>query len=141
MIGFIDDELRQWAAWSILRKDGGLGYPHQVNFARLGGGACSRYEPIVDENAMKMERCVLCLPHDLWCVVDYWYRNPSANITSCSLHCKCHRETVYSRLNRAHIKIMGWLNDLESGVALPIPRKPKKDAGLRRNRLTSVPTV
>lgn len=141
MIHYIDDQLRQWAQWSLLRNDGGLGYPRQVNFVRLGGGDCGSFAPVIDEQAVEMEQCVLRLPYDQWCVVDYWYRAPSANPTLCALHCHCSRDTVYSRLHQAHVSLMGWLNDLAAGVALPSPRKPKKDAGLRKKRLTTAPTV
>jgi len=141
MIGFIDDELRQWAAWSIARRDGGLGYPRQINFARLGSGACSSFAPIIDEDAVAMEQCVLRLPESLWCVVDYWYRAPSANPTLCALYCNCHRDTVYARLNQAHVQLMGWLNDLAADIALPAPRKPNKTGAHAKKRLTPTPTV
>lgn len=125
MIHFIDDQLRQWAQWSLSRLDGGLGYPKQSNFTQIGGSGTATFAPIIDADAAAMEQCVLRLPAELWCVVDYWYRAPGACPTLCALHCRCHRDTCYQRLNRAHVLLLGWLNDLAADVALPPPRKHK----------------
>lgn len=141
MIHYIDDELRQWAQWSILRQDGGLGYPRQSNFTRIGGGSGGAFSPVIDEDAAAVEQCVLRLKDELWCVVDYWYRSPSASPTSTALFCRCHRDTVYSRLHQAHIHIMGWLNDLACDVPLPPPRASKKVSTILKKRLTPPPTV
>jgi hypothetical protein len=38
----------------------------------------------------------------------------------------CCRDTVYERVSRANVKLLGFFNDIEAGVALPVYDKQKK---------------
>lgn len=94
--------------------------------------------PVIDEDAATIEMCVLRLDDVHWRVVEACYLGPERNMTQVALICRCHRDTVYTRLHEAHVDIMGWMNDLAAGIALP-PARIRKN--LSHTPLTSIPTL
>lgn len=138
MIHYIDGQLWNWSAWVARRSDGGTGFPSQVSFARLSGGEKRSMMPVIDEDAAAVELCVLRLGDVHWRVVQACYLGPERNMTQVALICRCHRDTVYTRLHEAHVQIMGWMNDIAAGMTLP-PARIRKH--LSPTPLTGNPTL
>jgi hypothetical protein len=109
---YINDRLNQWAHWVAQRDSGALGYPHQSAFVRLAGGSgsySSRLAPDLNERAWEIERAVQSLRGELKeCVVSFYCR--IGTIEQKARECRCCRDTMYSRLDRAHGLILDALN-------------------------------
>lgn len=115
MILYVNTRLNGWAEWVASGKRVvGLGYPSQCSYTRLSGRSDCVGSPEFDEDAWEMEQAVQRLPADLKQLVIVFYLETSSGEQKAKrLH--CHRDTMYSRLNRAHNELLGHLNDLASG--------------------------
>ena len=125
MIEYIHRQLIDWADWVAHgRRVAGLGLPSQCSFTKLAASGSAHSAPQIDEEASKMDRavCALRVTHaDLALVVDRFYlRTTTAEILARELG--IHRDTVYARIGRGQQEILGYLNDIEAGVALPTHR-------------------
>ena len=62
-IEYIRHRLENWSRWSMQQESGGLGYPKQSAFARLGGrsGRSEAVIPIDNIDASEMDRAVKSL--------------------------------------------------------------------------------
>jgi DNA-directed RNA polymerase specialized sigma24 family protein len=109
MILYINAKLNTWSDWVASgRKVVGLGYPSQVAFMRLTPSSNSLREPILNEEAWEIEQAVQRLDAQLREVVDQFYLHAgTAESHAKALHI-C-RDTLYSRLHAAHLRIMDWL--------------------------------
>jgi DNA-directed RNA polymerase specialized sigma24 family protein len=109
MILYINAKLNVWAHWVAGgRKVVGLGYPSQVAFTRLTPSSNSLRSPIENEEAWEIERAVHRLDARLRDVVDRVYLRAGTAETHAKELCIC-RDTLYSRLHAAHVKIMEWM--------------------------------
>jgi DNA-directed RNA polymerase specialized sigma24 family protein len=115
VIVYINQQLNEWGLWSMSGGRVTLGYPHQAPYCRLmprsasGGSAVSS---LADDEAMRIERAVRALPPDLRrLVVIFYVKMRSAPAESIAKHLHCCRDTVYARLHRAHVLVMGELMD------------------------------
>lgn len=107
---YIKARLNQWAEWSLQRSSGGLGYPRECPYTRMqarsGGGFVS---PDIDVDAMEIESAVSELPEPFRTTVRVFYVAPGT-VEQKAADLRCHRDTVHSRIQRAHIIILGWLD-------------------------------
>lgn len=73
MLQHIDERLRRWAEWNVRRTEGGIGYPRQANYTRLGGSSGMGYCEIPDEEAWEIEQIVTSMGEILKVSVRTWY--------------------------------------------------------------------
>jgi DNA-directed RNA polymerase specialized sigma24 family protein len=113
MILYINQRLDQWGLWCRTGRER-AGYPKRAAFMRLvpatGGGDVV----ICDDEAMQINRAVQSLDSELREVVDLYYikmRSCPAGTIARSL--RCHRDTLYARLHRAHLLVMDAIHDEE----------------------------
>jgi DNA-directed RNA polymerase specialized sigma24 family protein len=109
MILHINAKLNQWADWVATgRKVVGLGYPGQCAFMRLTPSTSEWRAPIENEEAWSVERAVQHLEPCLKSAVEQFYlRAGTADTHAKALH--CHRDTLYSRIHQAHVRIMEFM--------------------------------
>lgn len=112
---YINDRLNAWARWVMSRAGGGLGFPKQVAFSRLsGGGPGSQLPAGLDENAYEVEQAVQTLRPELKQAVQAFYCSVGT-VEQKAKDCHCCRDTLYSRLDRAHGLILDVLNGYACG--------------------------
>lgn len=116
MIIYIDTQLRLWAEW---RRSGHtrLGYPRRSAFVVGGGGGQAL---ITDEDALAVDRSVAALDPILHQLVECYYISMrSCTAKEIAQHLHCSRDTVYDRLHRTHIAVMGYLQDIAADIPVP----------------------
>ena len=100
-----------WAAWLATGRPH-LGYPRRAAFLATPGGGASHTVDISDERAGEIDKHVNALPLDEKTVVLMVYvkmRTWQADAIAKQL--RIHRDTLYARLHRAHLKIMEAMQD------------------------------
>lgn len=113
MILYINDRLNVWALWVASgRKVVGLGYPSQCAFTRLTPSSTSRCSPMMNEEAGEVERAVHKLDRQLQETIYQFYLHAGPADTHAKALRIC-RDTLYSRVHAAHVKIMEHLQDDE----------------------------
>lgn len=113
MILYINEKLNQWGLWCISGRNPS-GYPKRAAFMRLVPSSGLGTVTICDEEAMQINRAVQRLDRDLRLLVDLFYiRMRSCEAGAIARELKCHRDTVYVRLHRAHLLVMDALHDEE----------------------------
>lgn len=113
MILYINEKLNQWGLWCVSGRDR-VGYPKRAAFMRLvpSGGAGNM--TICDDDAMQLNRAVQRLDRETRQVVDLFYiKMRSCDAGSIARVLKCHRDTLYARLHRAHVLVMDAIHDEE----------------------------
>ena len=135
VIDYINARLNTWARW------------------RLGARGCSRspypaynlpaqsdaddappresFVPVNDLECCDTDRCVVALNPVLRDVVDVFYTLTVPIEQKCRI-CGCSYMTLYRRLHAAHAEIMGYLNDLSCGIAVPAYATRSKDDSVDR---------
>jgi len=117
------------AAWALWVKWGSSGKPSGLvswfesvvmapNVQGRGGDhqAC----PVDEALAYEINRCMMVLPEHLRDTVkEHWLYAGTVEMKAQRL--RISRDQFYERLNVAYNKILGYLNDLAAGVALPAP--------------------
>lgn len=113
MILYINQKLDQWGLWCLSGR-AQVGYPKRAAFMRLVPSEGTSRVTICDDEAMQINRAVQTLNRELREVVDLFYiRMRSCEAGSIARVLKCHRDTVYTRLHRAHVVVMDALHDEE----------------------------
>ena len=113
MILYINEQLNQWGLWCISGRDQ-IGYPKRAAFMRLVPSSGTGDVTICDDEAMQINRAVQKLDRELRAVVDLFYiRMRSCDGSSIARVLKCHRDTVYTRLHRAHLVVLDAIHDEE----------------------------
>ena len=99
---YINQRLIQWADWAVKREDGAVGFPRECSYTRLAGrsGGAGFVSPDIDEDAMQVDKAVRELPDYLCATVRKVYID-AGTIEQKAKDLRCHRDTVYSRLDRA----------------------------------------
>lgn len=119
MIPYIDSQLIRWAEW-LRTGNTRLGYPSQSAFVSAMGGGGGQPVVMPDDDAMAINRAVAALDPELKTVVDCVYRTMrGCTGEAIAEYLGCHRDTVYARLHRAHVAVMGYLEDIAAGIPLP----------------------
>ena len=109
MIGWVDEKMIQWGEWSRRRGDGGLGYASTSPTFRLRA-TCGSHGAVVlvESDAMDVEAVMSVLKRErpeLYAVGHAWYV-VGAPASSIARWVRCHRDTVYARLDALHL-LMG----------------------------------
>lgn len=111
MILYINEKLNQWGLWCLSGR-ARVGYPKRAAFMRLVPSSGANSVTICDDEAMQVNRAVQKLDRELRRVVDLFYiRMRSCDVGSIARVLKCHRDTIYARLHRAHVVVMDALHD------------------------------
>ncbi|MFZ6726174.1 antiterminator Q family protein [Undibacterium sp. MH2W] len=115
MIQFIDKLLLDWARWSRIRRDGGLGFPSSVAICvRVSGG--QRGDIIgIDEQSLEIDLIIAMLKKsrsELFSLVEYYYLKEATGHEIAN-RLKCSRDTVYVRLHQVHQFVMDAMHDNE----------------------------
>ena len=116
MIEYINTQLNQWAIWLRSGRTR-LGYPSQSAFVSVMGGAAGPQVSLPDDEALSMSKAVNALePRLKETVVCFYVHMSSCTANELARHLNVSRDTVYERINRAHVQIMGYLNDDAAGI-------------------------
>lgn len=119
MIAHIDQQLTYWARWMVADRVR-LGYPRQSAFVAAISGARGRFVGLSDEQAWPICEAVRTLPPPLREVVECYYCHmPRSSAGEIARHLNCCRQTVYARLDRAHLSL---LSDLGGGSHSVVPQ-------------------
>lgn len=107
---YIKTRLNQWAEWSLQRDSGGLGFPRECSYTRMQArsGSAGFMSPDIDVDAMEIESAVSELPEPFRTTVRVFYIAPGT-IEQKARDLGIHRTRVYSRIERAHTMILGWI--------------------------------
>lgn len=117
MIHYIDKLMGDWAHWTKVRKDGGLGYPRKAFGFNLTPSGGSHGDIVgIDEQSMEIERIVARLrieKKDLYKVVEWFYLSGDVSVEHMSNRLGCSRQTVYERVHRVHKYVVDAMHDNE----------------------------
>jgi Phage antitermination protein Q len=119
-IEWVRQRLENWARWSAQQDSGGLGYPKQTAFARLGGKG-SRSETIIPTDSIEASqtddavKSLRFVQSDLYLVLTLHYaqalpRHLVAKRMSCS------DRTIREKLDRADSAIARWFEDRKAMI-------------------------
>lgn len=115
MIEYIDAQLNQWSKW-VRSGRYYLGYPRKAVFIDEISGRC---DSMPDDEALAISRAVNALEPKLKQTIDCYYLSMSScPVGQIAKYLSCTRDCVYRRIDRAHIMILGYLNDIESGIEI-----------------------
>lgn len=115
MIQYIDKLLLDWARWSRVRRDGGLGFPSSVAICVRVSSSLRGDLIGLDEQALEIDSIVARMKvsrPELFMIVDLYYLKDATGHEIASKS-KCHRDTVYVRLHQAHSYVMDAMHDNE----------------------------
>ncbi|TXG78918.1 hypothetical protein E6Q11_00065 [Candidatus Dojkabacteria bacterium] len=117
MIAYIDGLLLKWAAWTKVRRDGGLGFPSVAAGFKLGIHSGNRGDIIgIDEQSLEIEMIVARMRQEkaeLFKVVDWFYLAGDMTKERIAKELGCSRDTVYVRLHSVHRFVMEAMQDNE----------------------------
>ena len=117
MIQYIDKLMQEWAAWTKVRRDGGLGYPSKAAGFNLMPASGNRGNIIgIDEQSMEIEMIVIQLRSErpeLHKLVDWFYLAGNMTGDRIAKELGCHKDTMYVRLHAVHNYVMNAMSDNE----------------------------
>lgn len=115
MIPYMNVRGNQWAEWWWRREASGLGFPKESPYTRLQARGGNGYQLTTDEAAWEFHRAVHSLSEDLQKAMLAFYIN-KGTIEQRAKDCGCSQVYLYRLVDRAHVQILGWLNDEAAGV-------------------------
>ena len=119
MIPYIDAQLVRWSAWLHTGRTR-LGYPRQAAFVGAMGGGRGSAASLPDDEALAICTAIAALDPQLKATVECYYRSmQSCTGEQIGKHLGCSKRTVYDRIDRAHVCIMGFMNDIAADVPVP----------------------
>jgi DNA-directed RNA polymerase specialized sigma24 family protein len=125
MIPYINAQLVRWSDW-LRTGHTRLGYPRRAAFVGAMGGGRGAAIHLPDDEAMAICTAVAALEPSLHAAVECYYRSmQNCTADQIAKHLSCSRRTVFDRIDRAHIHLIGYLNDLAAGVSVPAWSAPK----------------
>jgi len=124
VISHINDRCNAWADWIARKLLLGTGYPRECVYTRLQArGGSSGFELTIDEQAWEIHQAVKTLPPQLLEAINAFYLG-KGTVDDKAKDCRCHRDTLFVRVHRAHIVIMDWLYAEAAGLhKAPAPAK------------------
>lgn len=111
MLTYIDGRLKDWAMW----KAGAGGRGYDLNQRPSGGESPLSYVPVNDLECAEIDACVCSLQPLLRQAIEESYLRIGTT-EQAATKCACSRMTLWRRLDEAHAKVLGCLNDLAAGV-------------------------
>lgn len=125
MIDYINAQLNLWAEWERTGKTR-LGYPKRAAFVAsmsTPGRPCI----LSDEEGLAIGRAVAALCPELRQVVDCFYKSMrSCTGDQIGRHLGISRATLFRRIDIAHNRILGSLNDIAADIPVP-PWTPESE--------------
>ncbi|MDP3088851.1 MAG: hypothetical protein Q8M99_11780 [Methylotenera sp.] len=115
---YVVNRLVQWANWRARKLDGGIGWMNKVSFLSIPGGG-NLIAPDIDSQCYEIDRVVCALIPERRVVVMQVYTGKGTKEQKAK-ECGCCVRTYDARLDMAHRDILGYLNDIAAGVALPV---------------------
>ena len=106
-----------WANWRARRMDGGTGYPTKSAFV-INPGSSGYWSPELDSKCYDIDRIVVILSSERKEAVMKHYTVTGTKEQKAKL-CGCCVRTYDARIDMAHRDILGYLNDIAAGIALP----------------------
>lgn len=121
---YIDYRLSRWAIWVLRSVDHGIGFPKQVSYiSMMPRTGQSTNSPEFEQDAYDIDRCVLAVKvvnkqlHQVLDLAYLRYMTEEQKLKAAN----CCKKTFYNRLNRAQQLVLGYLNDIHAGCAIPEP--------------------
>ena len=107
---YIKGRMQQWAEWLLQRESGGLGFPSECSYTRMQqrSDSSGSISPNIDVDAMQIEKAVGELPDYLRQTAREFYVAPGT-IEQKAKALRCHKDTIYSRLEKIHSFVSNWL--------------------------------
>ncbi len=107
---YIKVRMQQWAEWLLQRESGGLGFPSECSYTRMQQRSDSSgcISPNIDVDAMQVEDAVRELPSYLRDTARAFYVAPGT-IEQKAKALRCHRDTVYARIEKVHVFVLNCL--------------------------------
>jgi hypothetical protein len=122
---YIVGRMVRWSIWSARRQDSGLGYPKEVPYNRMAPSTnASNITPEFSDECFDVDKCVTALQTEsdmIYAVVMMHYGQVNTTLDQRLVKLGCAKQTYYNKLDKAHRLILGWLNDLAAGLAIPQP--------------------
>lgn len=125
MLTHINDLLNDWALWrkgARGRSAGGISPFPAYNLVGRGGSGHGdngppllSYVPIDELRCAEVDRCVCALQPLLRQAVEEFYTRIGTT-EQAARRCQCSRMTLHRRIDQAHNLILGYLNDIASGI-------------------------
>jgi hypothetical protein len=122
MLTYVNARLNEWAMWKAGARvcTGGAVTSNAYTWIGAGGRGDNAppplsYVPLDELACSETDRCVCALQPILRQVVEELYCRAGTTEMVCQ-RCNCVRDTLYRRLDEAHRKILGWLNDIAAGI-------------------------
>ena len=114
---YVTNRLIQWANWRLRKLDGGLGYPKKSAFVINPGGG--EWCPEMDARCVEVDKAICVLLPERKDVLMQCYTTIGTKEQKAK-RCGISIRTYDARLDMAHHELLGYLNDLACGVALPV---------------------
>lgn len=126
-IDWVRDRLEEWARWSAQSDGGGLGYPSQCAFVRLGGSGGQRESviPTNSINAAETDRAVSSLQlsqSHLYLVLKLHYAKGLPRDRVARQMCRA-ESTIKRNLEDADHALARWFDDKQQAQRLAAERK------------------
>lgn len=114
---YVTNRLVQWANWRARRLDGGTGYPKKSTFVKESQSS-GFWTPEMDARSLEVDQVVCVLLAERKDAIMKCYTETGTKEQKAK-RCGCCVRTYDSRLEMAHRDMLGYLNDLACGIALP----------------------
>lgn len=113
MIDHMHQRLLRWADWSALGKRAAGLWFARCSLADWGeSGEALLPDVKLDEEASDTDRAVTQLPDDLRAAVRAMYLG-RGTVEQRARDCRCHKNTLYNRVARAHGRLVGLFDTLK----------------------------
>jgi hypothetical protein len=153
MLTYVNDRLNEWALWRAGARicTGGCTTSNAYSWIGAGGRGDNAPPPLsylpLDELACaETDRCVCALEPLLRQVVEEYYLRLGTK-EMVARRCNCHVATVFRRIDAAHNKLLGFMNDLAAGLTVKPWAQVENELAIvslpvesRRARRRSVPS-
>lgn len=129
MIPYIDTQLDEWARWRMQARSSRSVSPypayrqmeHNYASAAIDPGPPRSWVPVNELHCIATDRALGALhaasPILYEATTEYYLRIGPSELVYRALGCS--ERTLYRRLHEAHLLLLGWLNDLAAGIAIP----------------------
>lgn len=113
MIEYINTQLNRWATWCSTGHTR-LGYPRAAAFMAPMLGGSGRPPALPDDDGLQIQRAVSALePEQRTLVTLYYIKMRNCQALQIAQELRVSRDTLYTRLHRAHLSIMDHLQQEE----------------------------
>lgn len=136
MLTYIDGRLQEWAMWKA--GSGGRGY--DLSSGNGGGEGPISYIPVDDLRCAEVDWCVCALNPILRKAIEETYLR-CGTTEQAAAKCNCSRMTLWRRVDDAHVKLLGFLNDLAAGVTVKPWEERAVELGIKQVKVSVLLTA